>query len=128
MIIIKSEKDISQIKLGDQYIVDGPEDPEEFFDFLQKIDPLIADHINGLLKERDGGQQRSESVLQKEIRFLTENATDAEFIADRYNLSNQKKFGVSTKEIFKAVVDEPFRGRKEIELAGAIFEKIKKER
>lgn len=53
-IIIKSEDDIKKIdRLGVQFIVDGPADPLEFFDFLQKIEPLIEDHIKKLSNDID---------------------------------------------------------------------------
>lgn len=48
-LLIKSEKDISKIRLGDSYSVEGPSDPEEFFEFLKTLEPAIDAHIDSLL-------------------------------------------------------------------------------
>lgn len=68
-LIIKSEKDISKIKLGDSYIVDGPEDPEEFFEFLQSIEPSIDKHIQGLLGS-DNKQDIKDEFTVKELKYI----------------------------------------------------------
>jgi hypothetical protein len=49
-IVIKTESDIKKIQLGDSYIIDGPVDPIEFFEFLLEIEPKIDAHIERLLR------------------------------------------------------------------------------
>lgn len=46
--IIRNAGQINSIKLGDQYIIDGPDDPEEFFEVVNELQPLIDEHIKNL--------------------------------------------------------------------------------
>lgn len=72
-IIIKTEKDISKIKLGSNYIVDGPEDPLEFIELLSKIEPKIDSHIERLLNP-DKFEQIKENYTVKELKAIIKGA------------------------------------------------------
>ena len=82
-IIIKSEADIAQLQKGDHYIVDGPADPEAFFDFLQEIEPLIEAHITEIckaevIKEDDNTHEgttdpKDDKIIQKFIDHYNTN-------------------------------------------------------
>ena len=79
-LIITTEKDISQIGLGDSYIVDGPADPIEFFDFLQKIEPLIEKHIQSLF-EKDNEEIDTPSLNEDRRQQLKDDLTVVEMKA-----------------------------------------------
>lgn len=104
-IIIKSEDDIKKIdRLGVQFIVDGPADPLEFFDFLQKIDPLIQEHIKKLTNLTD-----EELDINKKIESDLFGSDPESALAGKYKKQELADYadlkGVDSRGNEKAIIE-----------------------
>lgn len=98
MIVINTEADIKQLKLGDSYIIGGPEDPIEFIAFHDKIKPLIDKHIAGLLNEpiveiEKPKDFKEELISQLTVEELAEcyRVVDAKAVARKYKMRGYSK-------------------------------------
>ncbi len=48
IVVIESESDIKKIEIGTIYVIGGPNDPLEYYDFERKLQPKIDQHIEKL--------------------------------------------------------------------------------
>lgn len=61
---MKIEKiaDIKKIKLGDQYYIDGPEDPIDYFDTVQKLRVEVDKHISDLIEAEKKNKNKNKNA------------------------------------------------------------------
>lgn len=62
---IRTKEDISKIKLGDQFIIDGPVDPEEFFEVYQELSLMVKEYIEKLESGISGEVEKANEIKEK---------------------------------------------------------------
>lgn len=95
MIQIETKADIEKIQCGDQYIIVGPDDPEEFFQLHTELTELINAHIEKVCNKQEKPDQFVEELLlQLSAEELAEcyRKVDALGVARKYNMKGYSKY------------------------------------
>lgn len=122
----KDDKDRSIIDKEYGSIIDKAEiEMETGMDaFLKAEDEALAKEHQASEDELAALEKEGAEKIEDEVEYLKEKADSAKYIAKRYNLSNTKKNGYSTRQIYEHVTGQPAGKQPEKELSEIIFKTI----